>query len=102
LQNGCERDVKIPYFPRSRLLLLLPPPPPPPPPPLPFLPCWFLYVPFDMYVLLFSQFTQHCCGSHMIGIGRTELEILTFMNKLQCKLDRSVEYTLKNSAANYE
>jgi len=55
-----------------------------------------------MYVLLFSQFTQHCCGSHMIGIGRTELEILTFMNKLQCKLDRSVEYTLKNSAANYE
>jgi hypothetical protein len=70
--------------------------------PLPFLPFYFPSVPFNMYVLLFPQFTQHCFGSHTIKIGRTELEILTFMNKWQCKLDTSLEHTLKNSAANYE
>lgn len=70
--------------------------------PLPFLPFCFLSVPFNMYVLPFPQFTQHCCGSHMIEIGSTELEILIFMNKCQCKLDTSLEYTSKNSAANYE
>jgi len=70
--------------------------------PLPFLPFCFLSVPFHMYVLLFPKFRQHCCGCHMTEIGRTELEILTFMNKWQCKLGTSLEYTLKNSAANYE
>jgi hypothetical protein len=70
--------------------------------PLPFLLFCFLSVPVNMYFLLFPQFTQHSYGSHMIEIGRTELEILTFMNKWQCKLDTSVEYTLKNSAVNYE
>ena len=58
------------------LLLLLP---------LPFLPLFFLSVQYNIYILLFFQFKQHCCGSHINEIGGTELEILTSKNWWQCK-----------------
>jgi hypothetical protein len=38
----------------------------------------------------------------MTEIGKAEMEIVIFTNKWQWKLDTSVEYTLKNSVANYD